>query len=597
MKKLNFSDTSRFSRIYKDFIDLIFHMDSLIKRRFFYASLLLSLTIVLNVLSPFILKEVVSEISNGTTKDLILILGFLYAFCWGMSQVTMQLREIISFRVVERIVRALTLKIFDKVNSFSVKFFKEHQLGDILETINKAQEGFPYLFAGLFFYLIPTFIEVVIVCVILTLLLPIKFTMIFLSMLITYVLFSLWGLNKVTSYQERSIDKSHDAYSYLVDRLFNYETIKIFCKRAFESKRLDARLKDSEDALTRASVFIESIRLGQGVILGVALLTLTMTSLYAYLNHEIRLEGFILVNAYFIQLSSPLNYFSLIIQDIQKGLINIGRAYDLLEKETEYKTNPTPQSPLNFKTIEFKNISFNYHSEKKILENISFHLEQGKLTSLVGKTGSGKSTIARLLLRLYDPTFGEILIDRKNYKNYDLDLLRENIGYVPQDPTLFCNTIRYNLTYGTPEASALEVQEALRKAGLENFIAGLPAGLETMIGERGVSLSGGEKQRLVLARIFLTNKKLYIFDEATSALDPQTQQFVQRHIVSLKEKACVLIISHNLKSIIESDEILVLSNGSLTERGTHSSLLSLNQNYASLWNNDETDVQKIEWVV
>jgi ATP-binding cassette subfamily B protein len=589
MKKKNLFNSHQFFLISKDLMGLILRMDSSIKRRFFYAFLLLSLTIILNVLFPFLLKELVSELSSdgSQTRDSILILGILYSFCWGMSQVTMQLREIISFRVIERVVRALTLKIFDKVNSFSVNFFIEHQLGDILETVNKAQEGFPYLFTGLFFYLIPTFIEVLIVCAILTILLPIKFTIIFLCMLISYVFFSLWGLNKITRYQKESIDKSHKAYSYLVDRLINYETIKILCKRDFESKHLDKCLKDSEDAQTRASVFIESIRLGQGIILGITLLVLIMTSLYAYIDHEIYLEGFILINAYFIQLSSPLNYFSLIIQDIQKGLINIGRAYDVFSKESEYtKISSKITHQLDFKTIEFKNISFGYHPKKMIIKNLDFLLEKGKVTSLVGKTGSGKSTIAKLLLRLYDPTFGIISVDENSYRNHDLDLLRENIGYVPQDPTLFCNTIRYNLTYENPKASVHEIQKVLKKAQLEDFIASLPDGLDTMVGERGISLSGGEKQRLILARTFLTDKKLYIFDEATSALDHKTQQAVQEYIFSLKEKACVLIISHNLKSIVESDEILVLSDGKLIERGSHLSLLSLNQNYASLWNND-----------
>jgi ABC-type transport system involved in Fe-S cluster assembly fused permease/ATPase subunit len=597
MKQERSFDFSRFLSISKDLMELIFHRDAHIKRRFYYALFLLTLTILLNVLAPFLLKELVMEFSsqNLETKNLLIILGFSYAFCWGMSQITMQLREIISFRIIERLVRAFTLKIFDKVNSFSTRFFIERQLGDILETINKAQQGFPYLLTGLFFYLIPTLVEILLICLVLIFLLPLKFTMIFLSMLIAYVAFSLWGMNKMTSYQEKSIDKSHLAYSQLVDLLLNYETIKIFCKRSFESKHLDEHFKDSEEAQIRASVFIESIRLGQGTILGLSLLALTITSLYAFMNNEIRLEGFILINAYFMQLSSPLNYFTLIIQDIQKGMINISRAYDVLSKDTEYNKifpQSTRTTQPHFKTIEFKKVSFGYHPEKTILKDLDFFLEQGKIISLVGETGSGKSTIAKLLLRLYDPTAGQILIDNKEYTNYDLDLLRSNIGYVSQDPTLFCNTLRYNLTYGNPKASQSEIQKALENAKLDHFVASLPQGLDTLVGERGVSLSGGEKQRLVLARIFLTEKKLYIFDEATSALDPHTQQAVQSHILSLKKKACVLIISHNLTSIADSDEILVLSNGSLIEKGSHASLLSLNQNYATLWNKDDQRIRK-----
>lgn len=572
--------------IFKDLKNLIFQEEPHIKRRIFYSLLLMGVTICLNVLSPFLLKQLVAHFSFSLqeTKNMLLILGFSYGFSWGVSQITLQLREIFSFKVMERISRALTLKIFNKINSFPIKFFVDHQLGDALDTINKAQEGLPYLFSGLFFYMIPTIIEITVVCIVLTILLPLKFTVIFLAMLIIYITFSMWGLNKITIYQEESIEKSHKAYSYLVDRLLNYETIKIFCRQEFESKQLDLHLKEAEESQTNASVFMESIRLGQGVILGISLLFLTITGILAFKNHELHLEGFILVNAYFMQLSPPLNYFSLIIKDIKKGLMNIKKAYGIFSQDSETCDQSLTNSlKTSFEKIEFKDVSFGYCKEKQTINKINLCLEKGKVVSLVGKTGSGKSTIAKLLLRFYDPFLGIISVDGNDYKSFHLDTIRQNIGYIPQDPVLFCNTIRYNLTYGSPTASAQEIAEALEKANLDTFIAALPNGIDTFVGERGVSLSGGEKQRLALARAFLTKKKLYIFDEATSALDANTQQFIQKQILSLKKDSSILIISHRLSSIIDSDEIFVLSNGQIIEQGDHLSLLSLNENYSSLW--------------
>lgn len=584
--------------IFHDFIKLILNVESYIKKRIFYSLTFILITIFLNALSPLLLKELIKEfsVSLDKNKNVLLILGFSYGFSWGVAQVTMQLREIISFKIIERITRALTLKIFNKINSFPIKFFVNHQLGDALDTINKAQEGLPYLFLGLFFYLIPTIIEITIACIVLTVLLPLKFTAIFLVMLVVYLAFSIWGLNKVTIYQRESIEKSHKVYSYLVDRLLNYETIKIFCKQAYESKQLDLQLKQVEEVQTNASVVMESIRLGQGAILGFSLLFLTLTGILAFTNHEIHLESFILVNAYFMQLSNPLNYFSLIIKDIKNGLMYLRKAYELLDKKSEYNDHSSGVCLKDaFKEIKFKNVSFSYSDGKSTLHNLNFCLEKGKVISLVGKTGSGKSTIAKLLLRFYDPLLGLILVDGKPYGDFPVDILRQNIGYVPQDPVLFCNTIRYNLTYGNPIASTKEIEEALEKANLGEFISALPNGIETFIGERGISLSGGEKQRLALARIFLTKKDLYIFDEATSALDSKTQQSIQNHIFSLKKDSSVLIISHRLASVTKSDEIFVLSQGQIIERGTHSSLLSLNENYSSLWNSVDSEKDN-SWV-
>ena len=578
---------SRFFLILRDLTDLIFKGETSIKRRIFYSLFFLLITIFLNILSPLLLKQLVGAFSNSLqeNQNIILVLGFSYAFSWGMSQVTIQLREILSFKIVERITRALTLKIFDKINSFPVKFFVKHQLGEALDTINKAQEGLPSLFSGLFFYLIPTVLEIIVACIILSILFPLKFTALFLVMLATYIAFSLWGLSKVNIYQAENIDKSHKAYSYLVDRLLNYETIKIFCKNEFESKQLDLQLKEAEEAQTNANVFLESIRLGQGMILGISLLFLTLTGIWAFINQEMRLEGFILVNAYFMQLSSPLNYFSLIIGDIKKGIISLKKAYDILEEKSEHHDQPSKTFlKVSFEKIEFKNVAFGYHVERTTLHNLNFCLEKGKIISLVGKTGSGKSTIAKLLLRFYDPYLGVISIDGHNYKNFPLDVIRQNIGYVPQDPTLFCNTIRYNLTYENLTSSTEEIEDALNKANLKDFVTSLPSGLDTFVGERGVSLSGGEKQRLALARIFLTKKKLYIFDEATSALDSKTQKSIQNHIFSLKKDSSILIISHRLTTVTHSDEIIVLSDGQVVERGDHLSLLALNKNYFSLWN-------------
>lgn len=581
MASRNFSDSFH---ILNDLFKLIRTETPSIKRRIIISTFLMGITIFLNVISPLFLKKLIGSLSSfeiSRKTDLVVVLGFLYGFSWTLSQITMQLREIISFRVIERVIRRLTLRVFDKIIHQPYSHFLRNQLGEKIDIINKAREGFPYLISGLFFYLIPTIIEIILACTVLGFFLPLKFIFMFLLMLLLYVVYSIWGIEKSSFYQDKSIEISHKSYSHFVDRLLNYEVIKIFCSQKLETKQLDTLLKKAEEAQTKASVFIEGIRLGQGGILGLSLLLLTLMSIWAFLGGSIELEGIILVNAYFMQLISPLGYFGLIVKDIKNGLIHTKMAYEILMSEEEDTKKKLP--PFNFQTIRFNNVFFRYEKERDLLKGIDLSLEIGKVTALVGETGSGKSTIAKLLFRFYSPDKGNIFIGKKNYLNVDSHFIRENISYVPQDPTLFCDTILFNITYGSQDASEAEIKEALKKAQLTDWINKLPQGLNTMIGERSLNLSGGEKQRLAIARAFLTKRKFYVFDESTSALDPKTQFLIYKHILGLKQKAGVLIISHRLQTIVDSDEIVVLSNGKVVERGMHTNLLSLNKHYSDLW--------------
>lgn len=585
MKLAKKKKNTRFLIILESFLKLFSISEPVIKKRIVYGVFFVFITILLNTLSPFLLKKIIENFSLSPRErgSILLLLGISYAVAWGTSQITMQLREISCFRVIERIARALTLKIFDHINSLPVQFVSQIQLGGLLDTINRAQEGFSYLFSGLFFYMIPTILEIVIACCVLIFFLPLKFTFIFLIMILLYACFSFWGLKKVTKFQEENIRKSHEAQSYLFDCLLNYENIKIFCSQKAESHRVDLHLKESELAQIKASVFTESLRLGQGAILGITLLFLTIMSVSGLIDGSVQIEGFILINAYFMQLTTPLNYFSLILKDIKEGLANIETAFKIFEEKAESYERDEQIAVPKFKNMALCSVSFGYQPNQTILKNISFSLEPGKMVAFVGETGSGKSTIAKILLRFYDAYDGEIFLGNINYRDYPPEVIRNQIGYVPQTPVFFCNTVRYNLTYAYPEASPQEIWEALEKAHLKSFIRSLPNGLDTIMGEKGVSFSGGEKQRLALARVFLTKRKLYIFDEATSALDSQTQNVVQNHIFSLKKAAPVIIISHRLTTVRKSDEILVLSKGEIIEKGTHKTLLDINKKYASLW--------------
>lgn len=583
-----FEKTERHLKILKDLIYLLFYKEKKIKQRFFYTIFLILITIFLNIISPFVLKKIVGEFSLSIDihKNYIFFLGFLYSFSWGLSQITVQLREIISFRIIERIIRNLTLKIFNKINILNINYFNHSSLGNILDTINKAQEGFPYLISGIFFYMIPTIIEIIFIGVILGFLLPLKFTCIFFLALTTYVIFTLKGLKKATSYQQNSIIVSQKTYSYLVDRLQNYETIKICGKYKFESKELDLHLKNQEESQTKFNMFIEYIRMIQGGILGLFLMILILIGIHSATNNQMRLEEFILINVYFMQLTVPLNYLGVIIKDIKNGLISLEKTYDLLnEKSEDLKLLSTNSTSLPFKNIELINVSFGYKDNQEILKDLNFSLEKGKIIGIVGKTGSGKSTLAKLLLRFYEPSHGIIYHDLKKYSESCLQSIRENIGYVSQEPRLFSDTILYNIIYDNPNASPENIQNAIEKACLNDLIQKLPNGIDTFIGEQGTCLSGGEKQRLNLARVFLTQKKLYIFDEATSALDCTTQYLIQKHINSLKKEAIVLLISHKLSTLVESDEILVMSGGAIIERGNHNTLVNAKGAYHQLWKN------------
>lgn len=585
---------SEYLRIFNMLRKIIFDDQSLIRSRVIFTAFLLIVTIALNITSPLLLKEVVSGMTGeNSIEGSFLALGIAYGFCWGVSQITMQLREIISFKVIERIVRRFTRLIFDKINHLPIPFFTKNSLGYLLDSINRSQEAFPYLLSGLFFYMLPTLAEIVIACMVLTFMLPIEFTLLFLVMLLIYSGFSFWSLERSAPYQERAIDDSHEAYSYLVDRLSNAETIRIFCSQKYESQRLDTLLHKAENSQTKASVFVESVRLGQGGILGISLLLLTIAGILSYQGHYMKVEGFILVNAYFMQLTPPLNYFSMILKDIKSGLINLRHATEILELPPESHSEDC-SLPISLEHVKFQNVCFHYPESHDVLEDISFELGKGKIISVVGKTGSGKSTLAKLILAFYAPSQGKVLLGDKDINSVPPNLLRKEIGYVPQDPSLFYDTLRHNLTYGNSNFTDAQLEKAIKDARLESFISQLPEGLNTMIGQKGVNLSGGEKQRIALARIFLTQKQLYIFDEATSALDQETQLAIQKKIYSLRENAAILYISHRLSSVVDSDEIIVMGNRRILERGKHTDLIHAGGDYTSLWESSSDASQNEE---
>lgn len=574
-----------FNQFITQIISTVFRQDPLLRWRFLFVIIMIGLTIMFDIIAPLLLKNIIQEFTESKNfKSILILLALAYGFTWGTGQISMQLREIISCRLIERIVRTLTRNLFHHINHLPMSYYYSQETGKIINAIHNAQEGFPYLFSAIFFYFVPTLLEIIIICIVLYFVLPIKFVFIFLAMLLAYSTFSIWALRKATQLQSESYDKSAEAQSYLVDCIINFETIKIFGKQATETKNLDKHLKEAEIAKARSSIFSESVRLGQVFILGISLVFLTLLGVFTFFQNNIGIESFILVNAYFMQLTSPLNYFSAILKDIKDGFISLKKAYEIYIQPPERTVQDNKDTAeINEGIVEIRNVDFSYYKNQPVLKNISFYLKPGNVVALVGETGSGKTTIAKLLFRFFDPTFGSIFIDGHDISSFSLNDLRQFIGYVSQDSVLFNNTILYNITYGYPEASDTEIKAAIKKASLEAVIKKLPQGYNTIIGERGVNLSGGERQRIVLARMFLVKRKVYIFDEVSSALDNETQKLIQETINSLAKDASVLLISHRLSTLVNCDEILVLSNGIIIERGKHEYLLLQGGKYSSLW--------------
>lgn len=556
------------------------------KGRVLIALALLTLAKLANVGVPLALKQAVDALDPQ--QQAVIYLPVMMLVAYGVlrlaSSVLSELRDALFAKVIFRTVRRIATTIFDHLHQLSLRFHLQRQTGGISRDIERGSRGISFLLNFMIFNILPTLVEIGLVSVILLLNYDPVFTLITTGTILFYIVYTLLITEWRMRFRRAMNDMDSEANNQAVDSLLNYETVKYFNNEAFEVAQYDHKLSHWEHSAVRNQTSLSVLNIGQGVIIAAGLTALMLLAGQGVVDGELTLGDLVLVNAYLLQLYLPLGFLGFVYREIRHSLADMERMFSLLEEELEIPDDPTC-SPLVISQgrVCFEHVDFAYHANRSILHDINFTIEAGQKLALVGASGSGKSTIVRLLYRFYDPQRGRILIDDQDIKRVSQQSLRQAIGIVPQDTVLFNDTIYHNIAYGHPDAAYDDVIEAAKQAHIHEFIAQLPDAYHTMVGERGLKLSGGEKQRIAIARTLLKNPAILVFDEATSALDSHAEQAIGRELIMVSRNKTTLVIAHRLSTVVDADIILVMDNGEIKERGSHLQLLEQGGLYAAMW--------------
>jgi ATP-binding cassette, subfamily B, heavy metal transporter len=497
-----------------------------------------------------------------------------------------EIRDALFASVSQRAVRMVALQTYQHLHRVSLRFHLDRQTGGLSRVIDRGVLGMQQVLRLAVFNVVPTAVELLLVTAIIWRMFDWRYAIVTLTAVLVYVGFTSILAGRRGRYRRTLNESDNEASSKSLDSLLNYETVKYFGNEAHEAARYDKALARYERAAVRVQVSLNMLNLGQAVIIATGLTVIMLMAASSMARHEMTIGSFVLINTYLIQLYQPLNFLGMVYMTIKQGLVDMEQMFTLMEVEAEIVDRPgAPQlvtSPTGGE-VRFENVQFGYRPNREILHGVSFTIPAGRRLAIVGPTGSGKSTISRLLFRFYDVTGGRVLIDGQDIRDVTQDSVRAEIGVVPQDTVLFNDTIEYNIGYGKPSASKAEIEQAARLAQVHDFVMRLPEGYETMVGERGLKLSGGEKQRVAIARTILKDPRILILDEATSALDTRTEQEIQGAFRAVMSHRTTLVIAHRLSTVIDADEIIVLRDGAIEERGTHASLLARDGLYARMW--------------
>ncbi|MBO6885932.1 MAG: ABC transporter ATP-binding protein/permease [Marivita sp.] len=558
-----------------------------VKRRVVIALVSLVLAKIVNMLAPLLFGKAVDALS-GQASDLVLGgvgLTLAYGFARLMNVGFQQLRDGVFARVGQRALRSLALETFTHIHRLSMRYHITRKTGGLSRIIERGVKGVDFLLRFMLFSVGPLILELLLICLVLLWLLDIRYMLVVLFTIAIYV----WFTFKVTEWRVRLRREMNaqdtDANQKAIDSLLNFETVKYFGAEAREAARYDKSMEAYEGAAIKTATSLAFLNFGQSFIITSGLVAVMVMAALGVQAGTITVGDFVMVNAYMIQITMPLNFLGTVYREIRQALVDMGEMFDLLEQPQEVSDKPgAPDVQVSKGAVQFDNVKFGYDPARPILKGVSLHVRSGENVALVGPSGSGKSTIGRLLFRFYDVTDGAVRIDGQDVRDVTQTSLHDAIGVVPQDTVLFNDTIRYNIAYGRAGATEDDIIAAARAAQIHDFILSLPEGYDTMVGERGLKLSGGEKQRVGIARTLLKNPPILILDEATSALDSETEASIQGALKLAGEGRTVITIAHRLSTIADADRIVVLENGQVVEEGTHDSLLASQGRYASLWN-------------
>lgn len=550
------------------------------------------------VATPWLLKLIVDDLDLKGVAVLTVPLFFILAY-GGLrfgSVFLGEMRDAVFARVTERAMRRVAMRVFAHLHRLDLDFHLSRKTGGLARDIERGTSGISFLLRFLLFNIIPTLFELLLVALILFQQLSMGFCVAVLVSIFFYVLFSIVVTEWRTQYVREANEQDSRSNTRAIDSLLNYETVKYFNNEDYEMREYDRHLEAWELSRLKNRLSLAALNSGQGLIIAASVTVMMVMAAQGVAGGTMTLGDFVMVNAYMLQLFVPLNFLGFVYREIRQALINIERMFHLLDEKPHVMDTPAAKTLVlpqdRGLSVEFCNVSFAYDSQRPILKDIEFVIEPGHKVAIVGASGAGKSTIAKLLFRFYDPTKGSIRINGEDIKHYSLDSLRRQFGVVPQDTVLFNDTIYYNIAYGNPDADPEQVFQAAEAAHLKEFIERLPKGYETLVGERGLKVSGGEKQRIAIARVLLKNPALLVFDEATSALDTAAERVINEALDELAVRHTVLVIAHRLSTVMNADRILVLHEGAIVEQGTHAELLGAGGQYSTLWRHQVRENQQ-----
>ena len=543
---------------------------------------------IASVYTPLILGDAVDSLTNlSSGLNLLLYIPIALIISYGVVRIASfafgEIRDALFSKVSQNAIRRVSLKIFKHLHYLSLDFHLSRQTGGLNRYIDRGTKGIDFLLRYVLFNVVPTFIELMLVIGILFALYGYEYALITLVTITIYIVLTFTITQWRIQFRKDMNKADNDASTKMIDSLLNFETVKYFNNEKHEFNRLDESLEKYEYSANKNRMSLSLLNVSQTLVIMTGITIMLTLSVFGIKNNTISVGGFVVINAYMLQLYQPLNFLGTIYREIRQSLIDMENMFNLLNEKNTVEDNGLNKIAINNSEISFKNISFGYHFNRAIIKNISFDLKKGKSLAIVGPTGAGKSTISKLLFRFYDPSNGEILINSKNIKNYKQESLRQIIGIVPQDTVLFNDTIYYNISYGKPGSTREEIINAAKIAGIHNFIESIPEQYNTIVGERGLKLSGGEKQRVAIARTVLKNPSIYFFDEATSALDSSTEKEIIQNLEKISEGKTTLIIAHRLSTVSKADNIIVIDQGNIVESGNHQNLLDKNGLYADMW--------------